>query len=181
MSERRLEDILDGSYLDDLAEVSTQELRRRRAECEEEERGLSYARRVVQGRLDILRAELMRRDDEGDAHAGSLLSRLPDILGQDQASADPLQARATWVDVPRMAEEYGEQVEAVVPDSTMLELPQLSSADLEELIDRLTAYEHELSGLRRQLFDRIDTVRDELAARYKDGRANIGELLGTDG
>jgi hypothetical protein len=181
MSQRQLETILDASYLDDLDEVSTQELRRRRSECEEQERGLSYARRVLQGRLDILRAELLRREEGGDATAGSLLSRLPDILGRDQAATDPLQARATRVDVPAMAEDYGDEVEAIVSEATMHSLPERSATELEELIDRLAAKETELSSLRRQLFDLIDRIRDELAARYKDGRANIGELLGTDG
>lgn len=180
MDQDRLETILGTSYLDDLAEASTQELRRRRVECEEQERGLSYARRVLQGRLDILRAELLRREQGGDATASSLLSRLPDILGRDQAPTDPLQARATRVDVPAGAENYGDEVEAIVSEATMLSLPEHSATELEELIDRLTAYESELSRLRRRLFDLIDRIRDELAARYKDGRANIGELLGTD-
>jgi hypothetical protein len=181
MSQRHLEAILDPSYLDGLAEASTQELRRRRAECEEQERGLSYARRVLQGRLDILRAELLRREQGGDETAGSLLSRLPDILGRDQAPTDPLQARATPLDVPEHAEDYGDQVDAIVSEATMLSLPERSESELADLIDRLAAYETELSGLRRQLFGLIDRIRDELAARYKDGRANIGELLGTDG
>jgi hypothetical protein len=62
MGQDRLDVILADSYLEDLEDVDTQEIRRRRAECEEEEQGISYARRVVQGRLDILRAELLRRD-----------------------------------------------------------------------------------------------------------------------
>ncbi len=181
MGQQELETILDPSYLDDLGEISTKELRRRRSECEEQERGLSYARRVLQGRLDILRAELLRREEDGDATAGSLLSRLPDILGRDQAPTDPLQARATRVDVPAEAEQYGEQVEAIVSEATMHSLPDRSAEELEELIDRLAEFEGELSGLRRQLFDLIDRIRDELAERYKDGRADIGELLGTDG
>ena len=181
MGQHRLDAILADSYLEDLEDIDTQELRRRRAECEEEEQGISYARRVVQGRLDILRAELLRREDDGDQQAESLLARLPDILGKDHAATDPAHARATRVGVPRLAEEYGNAVDAIVDESTLHALPELGPDALESLIDRLAEHERHLSGLRSQIFDRIDRIRDELAARYRDGRANIGELLQTDG
>jgi hypothetical protein len=83
--------------------------------------------------------------------------------------------------VPRQAEEYGEAVDGIVDESTLHALPELAPDALESLIDRLAQHERHLSSLRAQLFDRIDRIRDELAARYRDGRANIGELLQTDG
>lgn len=181
MTRRGLDVILADSYLEGLEELSTQRLRSLRSECEEEERGVSYARRVLQGRLDILRAELLRRDERGDAQAGSLLSRLPDILGHDHVATDPLRARATTLDLPPAAEAHERGLDEIVDESTLLELPQLAPDELEQLIERLGEFEEQLSATRRQLFDRIDRLRDELAARYKDGRASIGELLGTDG
>ena len=181
MGQHRLDGILADSYLDGMEDADTQQLRRMRAECEEEERGLSYARRVLQGRLDILRAELLRREEGGDAQAESLLARLPDILGHDHAATDPLQARATRVGVPSLAEEYGEAVNAIVDEATLHSLPDLPAGDLEALIDRLAEHERHLSGLRAQIFDRIDRIRDELAARYRDGRASVSELLQTEG
>jgi hypothetical protein len=181
VGQERLDGILAGDYLDGLDDVDTRELRRMRAECEEEEGGLSYARRVLQGRLDILRAELLRREGDGDRQAESLLARLPDILGADHAATDPLQARATRVGVPGLAEEYGREVDAIVDEATLHALPELPAGDLEALIDRLAEHERHLSSLRGQIFDRIDRIRDELAVRYRDGRASIGELLQTDG
>ena len=181
MGQERLDGILAGGYLEDLEEVDTPMLRRMRAECEEEEGGLSYARRVLQGRLDILRAELLRREDDGDEQAESLLARLPDILGSDHAATDPLRARATRVDVPSRAEEYGREAEAILDESTLHTLPQRPASELVELIDRLTEHERHLSALRSQTFDRIDRIRDELAARYRDGRASIRELFQADG
>lgn len=181
MGQQRLDDILADSYLDGIEARATPQLRSMRAECEEEEQGLSYARRVLQGRLDILRAELLRREGEGDEQAESLLARLPDILGHDHAATDPLQARATRVGVPTLAEEYGEAVDAIVDESKLRSVPDLPPEELEDLIDRLAEHERHLSSLRSQIFDRIDRIRDELAARYRDGRASISELLQTDG
>lgn len=181
MADHRLERILDDSYLQGLRELSTQELRTRRAECEEEERAVSYARRVLQGRLDILRAELLRREQRGDGEAESLLSRLPDILGHDHVATDPLQARATRLDVPPAAEHLERELDEIVDESSLHGLPEAPPEELEQLIASLAEHEGKLSALRRGLFDRIDELRDELAARYKDGRASIGELLGTDG
>ena len=180
MTQHRLDGILSSDYLDGLGDHPTTELREMRAQCEAEERSVSYARRVLQGRLDILRAELLRRDGQGDREAGSLLSRLPDILGHDHVATDPLHARATRLDVPPESADHEAKIDAIADEATLLSLPDRSGSQVEELVGRLTALESELSTIRRELFDRIDRIRDELAARYKDGRASIGELLGTD-
>jgi hypothetical protein len=45
----------------DLTSISGEELKARLTELDEEERALSYRRRVLQGRIDLIRAELVRR------------------------------------------------------------------------------------------------------------------------
>jgi hypothetical protein len=45
----------------DLTSISEEELRARLKELAEEERAVSYRRRVLQGRIDLIRAELVRR------------------------------------------------------------------------------------------------------------------------
>ena len=45
----------------DLTSISEEELRERLKELSDEERILSYRRRVVQGRIDLIRAELVLR------------------------------------------------------------------------------------------------------------------------
>jgi hypothetical protein len=47
----------------DLTSISEEELKARLTELDEEERALSYRRRVLQGRIDLIRAELVRRGD----------------------------------------------------------------------------------------------------------------------
>ena len=45
----------------DLTSISEEELKARLKKLDEEERALSYRRRVLQGRIDLIRAELVRR------------------------------------------------------------------------------------------------------------------------
>lgn len=45
----------------DLTSISEDELRERLKALAEEERAVSYRRRVLQGRIDLIRAELVRR------------------------------------------------------------------------------------------------------------------------
>lgn len=174
------EQLLSEDTLQRLDSLDTDELRRARAACEAAEEGISYARRLLQGRLDILRARLDERDEP---EAGRLLAELPALLADDGHVADPAQARATRVRVPAGAERYSDLIDAVITED---DLPTLEGDDLqreelagvERVTEALTAVERELSARRRALFTRIDALRAELVARYKDGRADVRELLG---
>ena len=58
---RRVDRVLAPEFAGDVDRLDDDELGRRRAEAEQEETDLSYARRLLQGRLDLLRAETDRR------------------------------------------------------------------------------------------------------------------------
>jgi hypothetical protein len=69
----------------DIGSMSDQELKSLIAELAEEEREISYRRRILHGRIDILRAELVTRlrnkREEGDALiTGDDVQKLTDIL-----------------------------------------------------------------------------------------------------
>jgi hypothetical protein len=166
--------LLPEHLLTDLTALPTAELRTRRAACEEAEEGVSYARRMLQGRLDLLRAELRGRDDNV---AARLLESLPEILSGDETHGGPLQARATRLRVPPSADAHAEALDAIADEATLLNPDDLDLEALGALVEQLGEHERQLSTLRHALFERIDALRDELAARYKDGRADVGELL----
>jgi hypothetical protein len=113
MAQSRLERILEDGYLDGLASWSTAEVRRARAECEAEEEGISYARRVLQGRLDILRAELLRREEDDD-HAEDLLARLARILSRTTSRAHRRRSRSTRLRVPDDADRHEAEIDALM-------------------------------------------------------------------
>lgn len=166
--------LLPDALLAELATLPTSELRTLRAACEEAEEGVSYARRLLQGRLDLLRAELLGREGRG---AASLLDALPSILAGDGSHGDPMKARATRLRVPPSADAHAEALDAIADKATLLDPRPLGLDELADLVEALNEHERQLSALRRALFLRIDALRDELAARYKDGRADIQELL----
>jgi hypothetical protein len=69
----------------DIGSMSDEELKDLIAELAEEEREVSYRRRILHGRIDILRAELVNRlrtkREEGDALiSGDDVQKLTDIL-----------------------------------------------------------------------------------------------------
>lgn len=174
---RRLDRILAPGFLDNLAARSTDEIRSMRDECEEEESGVSYARRVLQGKLDILRAEALRRRDEGaNGDVQSLLDALPRILS-DEVSARPLRPRVTRFLVPPAVQHHRRSVERIAGEQTLARLPERSTEELSELVHVLSDKERQLSALRRQLLDRLDALQEELARRYRQGEANVTEVL----
>jgi hypothetical protein len=72
----------------DLAAKSNEELRGLLDQLYEEEQRISYRRRVLHGKIDILRAELVRRlqgerEGGGDVITGSDVERLIEILSTD--------------------------------------------------------------------------------------------------
>jgi hypothetical protein len=78
----------DDEALLNLQEKSNDELRGLLDDLSAEEDELSYRRRVLHGRIDILRAELVRRlaqehEDRGDVISGADVDRLIQILAGD--------------------------------------------------------------------------------------------------
>jgi hypothetical protein len=177
MVDAELTGILSDDRFDDLTSWSTDELRSRRTVCERHEAAVSYARRVLQGRLDIVRAELERRELAGSEDASELLGRLPAVLAGDHVATDPAQVRATSVDLPPSAEALVAAIDEDLGETTLGGLPSRDTDEVAQLLAHLERHEVELSRIRRVLFDRIDGLRDELAARYKDGRADVADLL----
>jgi hypothetical protein len=76
---------MEDSTFPDIGSMSDQELKDLIAQLAEEEREVSYRRRILHGRIDILRAELVNRlrtkREEGDELiTGDDVQKLTDIL-----------------------------------------------------------------------------------------------------
>lgn len=72
----------------DLATLSLDELKKLISELEEEENEISYRRRLLHGKIDILRAELVARQKGGEAALAVDIDRLSEILS-GKASPSP--------------------------------------------------------------------------------------------
>lgn len=168
--------ILGDGYLDAIETRPIEDVRSMRAECQDVETGLSYLRRVVQGRLDIVAAEIARRREGGDpADIAGLVEQLPSILA-DHLRAPGLGRLPTSLGTGQVDAQLEAAVEAAAPGLGE-ELQAAGDDELTGSIDALTALEHEISGRRRALFDRIDALQAELTRRYRTGEASVESLL----
>jgi hypothetical protein len=170
---RRLDRVLAPEYLFGLAKRPVEEVRAMRAETEQEETDLSYLRRLLQGRLDILRAEQARRS--GGGPGGSLIDALPGILADDR-TAPHGSGRHTTLE-PSQLDSHRRYVEALVSDSEVSDPSRHDDDTLARLIDVLDREESDVSRKRRAVQAVMDACTAELGARYRDGAADVGDLL----
>jgi hypothetical protein len=176
---RRLSDrISDPAYLARLDSIPTPELREMREECEELEAEISFTRRLLHGKLDIVRHELERRAAGGDRDIQTLVERLPSILGEGLSGPG---GRYLRVLVPRNADIQRRMVEKLASDSTLANIDDLSAQELSTIMSRLAGAESKASEQRHQVQDAMDRVRGELIRRYKEGQEDPFELLPSTG
>ncbi|HET9443131.1 MAG TPA: hypothetical protein VFO65_07390 [Acidimicrobiales bacterium] len=179
MPSDRMERVLGPDFVAELDELPMEELRARRSQCQEVEVGLSYGRRMIQGRLDIVHAEIGRRSaGAGPTAASALVERLEkgEMLGDQARPAG--WGRLTTVFAPSPEDqELPAELEEAAGDVDLANLPEFSDAEVRDLADRLTELERELSHRRRQVLDRIDACQAEIVRRYKSGAANPEDLL----
>jgi hypothetical protein len=169
--------ILDPAYVAALETRPIEDIRSMRAECQEVETGLSYLRRVIQGHLDIVAAELARRREGGeptDVHA--LVDRLPEILA-DHLRAPGNGRLPTTLGPGRPDEELDDRLATIVSTSGIDALEVVGDDELRTACDELSELEQEASHRRRALFDRIDALQAELTRRYRTGEASVESLL----
>ena len=170
---RRIDRVLAPGYLDGLKSLPIEEVRALRQDAEQEETDLSYLRRMLQGRIDLVRAELTNREAGGSG--ASVLEQLPDIL-RDEASARPALGRHLTLE-PSRAGEYRRGVERVIADIDISNVTARTEAELENALAELVDYEAAVSRSRKAVQQVADECRKEVARRYRTGEAHIGDLL----
>ncbi len=172
-----LDAILAPDYLDHLTDRPLDEIRAMRSHCVRAGDTLSYVRRLIHGRIDILEAERMRRVEGGDPDdLSDLVSRLAEALGEGGRPEGPgrLPQRIEPPDHdPSFTAELDEIVDAVAG-----QLPDMSGPELEHVLGDLRELERSVSGRRRAIHDRVDALQAELTRRYRTGEASVDSLLG---
>lgn len=174
-----LDRVLDNAYVGDLASRSIEDIRAMRAESQAVETGLSYVRRLAQGRLDIVAADLRRRREGGDPpDLHSLVEHLPEILGEHVHAAGV--GRLPTLMAPRddeVTRQLTARLDAIVDANILGALDQLDDDEALALTNQLADLERQVSERRQALFTRIDALQAELTRRYKTGEASVESLL----
>jgi hypothetical protein len=176
---RRLVDkVTDPEYLQDLSDRPVDDLRAMVAECAEAENEVSFERKLCQGRIDILKAELSRRAEGRDA--SDLVARLPEILaGESRAEGGALPSRAPDHSIPRNADIPRRRVEEIAGEQTLARLPQLPDEEVRSVISALTDHESTLSSRRKALHEVIEVLQEETVRRLKTGESDSTAALNT--
>ena len=165
------------SYLEDLGNQPIDDVRAKRQECQDIENALSYVRRLLHGRLDIVRGELERRRSGGaPADLDAIIARLPELLSDGSRSSGlprPPQDLAPG----GLAEELVADLDVAFPVSALASVPDLSVEELSELADGLRAHEADVSSGRQELHQVIDHLHEEIIRRYQSGEASVDSIL----
>ncbi|MET8248521.1 aerial mycelium formation protein [Streptomyces sp. NPDC005202] len=167
----------------DLTALSLPELRTLRRQAQRDEADLSYVRRLLQGRIDILRAELARRgptsvvDTQEASSAGqvSVVERLAEIL-KDAPARHRSSARHVTLGTPH-SEEYRQLAAEMLAEVELSDLDARTDLELGAAMGRLVRYEQQVSQRRQQLQRTADDCSAEIARRYREGEAQVDDLL----
>jgi len=156
--------VLAPAFLVDSDEAELEALYTRRDELHRIEGQVSYVRRLAQGRIDILCAELERRERGGDPQdLTELIRRIPDVMGGGETVPSTRGGDALNPD-----DSFVAQIDAVVGPSTFLALPEYGAAVIDGPVIALEGFERQVSATRRLLHERIDLLQCEIARRFRD-------------
>jgi hypothetical protein len=153
-SDARRRSVVSTVPSEELAGLDLEQLRAYRGELEAEEDKVSYWRRLVHARIDVLEAE----SGSGNPLSIDDLVRVLGDTGSGRSrhalvrfrAADPLP------DLPVLREMW------------VTEVDPHDAHQVEDALERLRKAEHQITTYRRALHDRIDEATRELILRYRE-------------
>ena len=167
----------DEAYLQGLEQRSTDDVRAMRAECQSLETQVSFVRRLAQGRLDIVDAELDRRHKgRPPSDLAEMVAALPDTLGR-HLTAPGSGRRPTTIEPIEPDPLLVEPLDRILDVDALGSLPSRSDSELGQIRVALAEVEADLSARRRQVFERLDALSAEITRRYRTGEASVESLL----
>lgn len=171
---RRTDIIADPSFVADLTDLDVATLRSRRRMCLDVERELSYHRRLLHGRLDLIDFEQRRR--RGDEPSDALAS-LGEILNDDVAGTARVTADALATDACVGPDPGRRPIDLVLGDDTVGRLGELTDDQLATARSEVESVERVISAQRRTVHQAEATLATELAGRYRAGTISTDELI----
>jgi hypothetical protein len=165
--------VLDPGYVVGVGELGLAQLRARRDDAAQEETDLSYLRRLLHARIDIVRAEQQRRREGGSV---PVLAELGRILAVNAVGPATGSGRYQTLQ-PSRAEAHRRHVDALVADVDLSNVGSLSGEQLDSALRAYCAEEGPVSQRRREVQHVVDTFNAEIGSRYASGTASVDELL----
>jgi hypothetical protein len=158
------------TQLPDPTSLSLDELRSLRQRLQLEDDVVSYARRVAQARLDLVKAEARHRTVQSDAVVDE---ELRTVLSSHLTGGPARPPRPTedLSDHPLALE-----LDELCSTNGLGRLKSLDDAQLVALTNAIAEFESKVSSDRRARFDQLDALSAELVRRYRDGEADVDSL-----
>jgi hypothetical protein len=169
-----LDRVLDAGYLDGLPERSTGDLRVMRLSCADLENGVSFVRRMAQGRVDLMIAEIARRETGSGGDAAGLVAQLPDLLIDSVRSSGSGRLTGDLEPPDEVVGPLTERLDEAAGSGSITGITELSDAELVAGVTALRDFEARLSRARHRLHSTVDSINDELARRYQAGESPTG-------
>ena len=162
---RRIDRVLDEGFVSDIGDLSLESLRERRNLARQEEADLSYVRRMLQGRIEIVQAELEAYSEGGE---GNLVEKLTQILSSPGGSV-PAGARVTAA--PTSAGEDRRYAERLLNAVGLSQESDATSERGQQVLVKLREEERSVSEFRAKVQSVISVLTMELGQRYRSGEA----------
>jgi hypothetical protein len=177
-NETELERLFAPDYLEGVDGRSLDEVRAMRAECQEVEEIVSYLRRVVQGRLDVVHSFLDHHESgQSVGDLDSIVEDLSAIIGSGPARPQGYGRLPSQMSPDMEAVGLTREIDEVLDADGIGKLPTMTEDELRSLAGRLTTVETRISEQRRTLHERIDVLQAQIVSRYKTGEATVDGLL----
>ncbi len=163
--EDAVDEVLSPSFLVGAQSISMDDLRSRREQAQGIESMLSYVRRLLQARIDILKNSALPTTDENLSVVAEELSK----------------SLAHHVKGPEMSSRF---VEVELPENLqglahewMNSLAKGMTHDHDRLVMTLEEAERGISAKRHKLHEVLEVLSSEVKDRYKSGEASIDSVL----
>lgn len=166
----RLAEVIDPGFMSGYESWPLDELRTKRKEAEQIEAAISYARRIIQGRIDIFEKYLN----------GELGLKTTETLSvASEAIAEHVTASNSRIMHNDISADYLLPAPSDISKFTGIDLEKIPAevSDLKLLLPEYIRVEKMLSNYRRQLHLVIDELRTQLVLRYQSGEINVDSIL----
>lgn len=173
---RRIDRVLAPGYTEGIERLPLADVRALRDEAAQEETDLSYLRRLLHARIDIVRAEQARRTSGGST---AVVDQLATILASNAVGPATGLGRYQTQE-PSRAEAHRRHVEALVSDVDLSDVSALSDDKLDLALRTFVNEEASVSTRRREVQVVVDRLNAEIAGRYQSGSASVDELLAAE-
>lgn len=161
---RRIDIIAEPGFASGVKGLDLDELRHRRDMCAELDIELSYYRRMLHGKMDLLAYEMRRRAGE---ETMSIIEALPRIMAEGGYSESGPSQRSVPVEIPDLPEPGRRLVDRALGDDYLLRLPSMTDDELRDTQNFLSEVEVDVSQQRKQVHAVLDRFQEELARRYR--------------